>query len=78
MGALPGVRSSFRNWLHVWFGIHTQIANTPATEAGKKVGNLPHTRSGQPKSSAEGAAEIGIEGHSEMTKDQLIDALRNH
>jgi hypothetical protein len=26
----------------------------------------------------EQADELGIEGHSEMTKDQLIDALRHH
>ena len=26
----------------------------------------------------ERAAEIGIDGRSEMTKDELIDALRNH
>lgn len=55
-----------------------RIANTPAAEAGKKGGESAPYEEWTAKELRERAAEIGIEGHSDMKKNQLIDALRNH
>lgn len=55
-----------------------RIANTPASEAGKKGGQAPPYEDWTVEELRERAAEIGIEGRSDMLKDELIDALRNH
>ena len=55
-----------------------RIANTDRSEAGQKGGEAPSYEEWT-KDDLEGrAAEIGIEGRSQMDKDELIDALRNH
>ena len=55
-----------------------RIANTDRSEAGVKGGEAPSYEDWT-KDDLEGrAAEIGIEGRSQMDKDELIDALRNH
>ena len=59
-----------------------RIANEAAREGRSKVGE----RGGESaryedwtvEELRDRAAEIGIEGRSDMTKDELIDALRNH
>ena len=53
-----------------------RIANTP--DAGKKGGKAPPYEEWTKDELYERAQEIGIEGRSDMTKDELIDALRNH
>lgn len=55
-----------------------RIANTPREEAGKKGGKSPAYEEWTKEDLRKRAAEIGIEGRSNMSKDELIEALRNH
>lgn len=55
-----------------------RIANTPAEAAGRKGGKADPYEEWTVAELNDRAAEIGIEGRSEMGKEELIDALRNH
>lgn len=55
-----------------------RIANSDRHETGKAGGESGSYEDWNVDDLRERAAEIGIEGRSEMSKDQLIDALRNH
>ena len=55
-----------------------RIANTPAEEAGRRGGEAEPYEEWTVEELRERAGEIGIEGRSDMDKDELIDALRNH
>jgi len=55
-----------------------RIANTPREEAGRKGGEAEPYEEWTVEELRDRAAEIGIEGRSEMSKSELIDALRNH
>ena len=55
-----------------------RIANTPRKQAGKRGGQSGSYEDWNKDDLEERAAEIGIEGRSNMSKDELIDALRNH
>lgn len=55
-----------------------RIANTPAEEAGRRGGLADPYEEWTVEELQDRAAEIGIEGRSDMNKDDLIDALRNH
>ncbi len=55
-----------------------RIANTDETEAGKRGGAAPPYEEWTKDELYERAQEVGIEGRSEMDKEELIDALRNH
>ena len=55
-----------------------RIANTPRKTAGKRGGESGSYDDWTKDDLAKRAAEIGIEGRSKMSKDELIDALRNH
>lgn len=57
-----------------------RIANAQAggQEPSKKGGEAEDYEDRTVEELHERASEIGIDGHSDMNKDQLIDALRNH
>jgi hypothetical protein len=55
-----------------------RIANTPRHEAGKRGGEAKAYEEWTKDELYERAEEIGIEGRSDMDKDELISALRNH
>lgn len=53
-----------------------RIANSPG--AGRRGGKAPPYEQWTKDELYERAKEVGIDGRSDMTKSQLIDALRNH
>jgi hypothetical protein len=55
-----------------------RIANTDRSKAGKRGGKSGSYDDWTKADLQERAKEIGIEGRSNMSKDELIDALRNH
>ena len=55
-----------------------RIANTDRETAGKRGGKSPSYEDWNKDDLEKRAAEIGIEGRSSMSKDELVDALRNH
>ncbi len=55
-----------------------RIANADRQTAGERGGQSPKHEEQSKEDLAERARELGIEGRSEMNKDELIDALRNH
>jgi hypothetical protein len=56
-----------------------RIANAgDRSQTGKRGGQSPSYEDWSVDDLRERAAEIGIEGRSEMNKDELIEALRNH
>jgi hypothetical protein len=55
-----------------------RIANSDRTSTGEKGGSAPAYEDWTKDDLYDKAKEVGIEGRSEMRKDELIDALRNH
>ncbi len=55
-----------------------RIANTDRTKAAERGGSSPPYEEWTKDDLYDRAAEIGIEGRSDMDKDELIEALRNH
>lgn len=55
-----------------------RIANTPRDEAARRGGESPPYEEWTKDELYERAQDIGIDGRSDMGKDQLIEALRNH
>jgi hypothetical protein len=55
-----------------------RIANSDRSETGKKGGSADQYEERSKEDLYEKAKEVGIEGRSDMSKDELIDALRNH
>jgi hypothetical protein len=55
-----------------------RIANTDRKTAGRRGGQSGSYEDWSKDDLAKRAAEIGIEGRSKMSKDELVDALRNH
>ena len=55
-----------------------RIANSDRQSTARKGGQSPGYEDWSKDDLEDRAKEIGIEGRSDMSKDQLIDALRNH
>ncbi len=55
-----------------------RIANSGAKTAGKRGGKSPSYEDWNKQDLQARAGEIGIEGRSKMSKDDLIEALRDH
>ncbi len=55
-----------------------RIANTNRSKSGKRGGSSSSYEDWSKSDLEDRAKEIGIEGRSNMNKDELIDALRNH
>ena len=55
-----------------------RIANTDPSTAGRRGGESGSYEDWSKDDLEKRAAEIGIDGRSKMSKDELIDALRNH
>ena len=55
-----------------------RIANTDRSEAGERGGSSAPYEEWTVEELQDRAAELDIDGRSEMNKDELIDALRNH
>lgn len=53
-----------------------RIANTPRSRAGRRGGTSQKYETWTKDDLYEKAKEVGIEGRSSMTKDELVDALR--
>ena len=55
-----------------------RIANTPRSIAGKRGGTSPAYEDWSKDDLEDRARDIGIEGHSQMNKGELIESLRDH
>lgn len=55
-----------------------RIANSDRSSTGQKGGSSPAYEEWTKDDLYDKAKEVGIEGRSDMSKDDLIDALRNH
>ena len=55
-----------------------RIANTSKKGAGKRGGTSARYEDWRKEDLYQKAKEVGLEGRSKMTKDELIDALRHH